>query len=79
MVMSWHSNTLLPNRPLDGVWEQNIFNFLRQNHGIEEYHGIFSREVFGKHVKKISFECHGLLDTMVFLEYLKLHSNPKFS
>jgi hypothetical protein len=39
---------------------------------------VFFREVFGKHVKKLCFEYHGLLDTIVFLEYLKLYSNLKF-
>jgi hypothetical protein len=29
--------------------------------------------------KKVCFEYHSLLDIMTFLEYLKLHSNPKFS
>jgi hypothetical protein len=32
---------------LGGVWKQSIFKVLRQNHGIEEYRGIFIREVFG--------------------------------
>lgn len=30
------------------------------------------------HCKKLCFEYHGLIVTMVFLEYLKLNSNPKF-
>jgi hypothetical protein len=29
-------------------------------------------------LKTIFFQNHGILDTMVFLEYCKLHSNPKF-
>jgi hypothetical protein len=63
---------------LGGVWKQSIFKVLKQNHGIEKYHGIFSRGVWLV-CKKLCFEYHGLLDTMIFLEYLKLHSNPKFS
>lgn len=30
------------------------------------------------HCKKLCFEYHDFVDTMVFLEYLKLHYNPKF-
>jgi hypothetical protein len=29
--------------------------------------------------KKLCFKYHYLLDTMIFLEYLKYHSNLKFS
>jgi hypothetical protein len=29
--------------------------------------------------KKFSFEYHSLLDTMIFLKYLKLHFNSNFS
>jgi hypothetical protein len=39
----------------------------------------FFREVFDLHVKKLCFEYHGLLDIMIFLNYLKFYSNPKFS
>jgi hypothetical protein len=30
------------------------------------------------HCKKLCFEYHGFIDFMIFLEYLKLYSNPKF-
>jgi hypothetical protein len=38
---------ILQLKHLWGVWEQSIIEVLRQNHGIEEYHGIFSKEMFG--------------------------------
>jgi hypothetical protein len=43
---------------LGGVWK-SVFTVLRQNHGIAEYHGIFSREDFVWHVKNF------VLNTMV--------------
>jgi hypothetical protein len=44
--------------------------------GIQWY---FFQECVWLACKKSCFEYHSLLDAMVVLEYMKFHSNPKFS
>lgn len=61
------------------MFEIKVFSRFSPNTMVYENTMVFYARGVWLLIQKLCFEYHGLLDTIVFWEYLKLHSNSKFA